>query len=254
MFSQIAERHLYTIIRLHNQERSSSSVQLTPVQLLKLLTDSPHIASYIKCVRIVIGSVGIFRWLMTRSINDEDIGSVLRMLPKVSEVNLTARQHSKTSWQNFHQTFQSSIARIFQTSFLTCVFINNIDAFPLNLLNDCVSLKSLSLCGTFVFDNPDVKLQSSINSFKTEPGLEMLSLRCNTSNSLRNIVSWFHSEGSPTLSTLISLRLSTHRDQDYPHFICILNDCSPSLRNLELHLGSEGQWYMFNTSNGSRLV
>lgn len=210
MFSELVERHLFYQITLSNSENYIGRGEPSPAQISKLLTDKTHLESHVKSLRIVMASFGILRWFTLRSMADEDMGQTLLILSHLTDVSLSGLHSGITSWQRFHHIFQTSFARILRLPSMDSVFIHDIEDFPLSLLNNCTSLKSLSLrlVGYPTIPSP------AIASSETElPMLEYLEiLECTYALSL--ILVWLLSPGSPKLTNLRVLRIMIQRIED----------------------------------------
>ncbi|KAF9565102.1 hypothetical protein CPC08DRAFT_214074 [Agrocybe pediades] len=172
------------------------------------------------------------------------MANILKTLVGVKEVHLGTKRPNIMSWETIPSTFQSEFRIFLRRSSVTSMGIDYFTAFPLSILNDCASLRSLSLVGGFSFSpnggvNGSEKSTLGENSQSTSrPRLERFNFYGVLQDSLSVVVAWFESPGSPDLSTLTFFCAKTSHREDH-HRITRLLQMTRSLNILELEFGRE---------------
>jgi hypothetical protein len=115
------------------------------------------------------------------SLNDEDIAMILPKFRMLKKITLDDAMPSR--WPMFHQSFCAAFIQCLRLPSLIEVSIHGTDAFPLTAFANCISIKKLTLVGTFTFNS------LSANSTSPYPQIESLSIRsCHAP--LSPIISW----------------------------------------------------------------
>jgi len=169
---KLIQKHLYVNTTIRNDTAEI-------VQLSKSVSDIAH---YVRSLHIIIERPR--RWLRVNywgSFNEEGIAMILpkfRMLRKISLDDCVA-----TRWPMFHQSFCAAFIQCLRLPSLIEVSIHGTREFPLTAFVNCMSIKKLTLDGSFTFNN------LSADSTSPYPQIESLSIRrCRAS--LPTITSW----------------------------------------------------------------
>lgn len=230
-FQAIGEKHLWHHFTLHNTYNPNPRNRLSrsPAQLSKILTDAPHIATYIRSLEISIASPSILQWFMKRSLNDEEMAPVLPMLSHLECLSVAG---GCISWDRLHQVFQAALVQTLCLPSMKEVAIEGVDGFPLSIFDRCRALKRLSLTrgnfGLALDDN-----LKSLQTGGTRPSLESLTIR--DSFSLLTIIDWLRNiDSSPDITNLRFLAIAVCSVGELSYVAELLRACSNSLCGLEL--------------------
>jgi hypothetical protein len=164
---ELVERHLYADITFPMMPQTMPHVagdrmyrdprSIDPTAFQVLLVENPHVASYVRSIRIeVIGTQSCSGYDFALSSCGDEISPLLCKLTRLESITLTPRG-MKVMWNALGDVFRSTFFKILCQSTVKEVSILNIGHFPLSLLDDCKTLQSLSLQGTFL----DIDLEST---------------------------------------------------------------------------------------------
>jgi hypothetical protein len=193
------------------------------MQFSRIIIDRPHVANYVRLVRIILGT--------TLSIKFAVLSSILANLSQITSIALgTTRSYP---WGlldlDFCMAFQNSI----RLPSIKQVAIHNIQGFPLDSFDHCKNLNHLLLLGqcTRGADTPTTSY----------PRLRYLGLESQNEVTITRVVSWMKS------NTLRDLWLRLERRLDLPQSRPLLEACSATLVNLKLShtFGGELCFYFY---------
>ncbi len=140
-FLNVAERHIYNHVVLHNSvQPSDGRLSMTAAQLAKVLADSPHISSYVKSLQVSVTSPGVLRWFMARSLNDEEIAPILPKLSHLEYISITGWKSGRLSWKELHSSLQASLVQTLGSASVAKVAING--RGPLSAIGSGLLLKT----------------------------------------------------------------------------------------------------------------
>ncbi|KAJ3510246.1 hypothetical protein NLJ89_g4790 [Agrocybe chaxingu] len=227
----IAQKYIYRYVTVHN-EKNSERDRYTPAHLCKILQESPHIAAYVQHLRIIISPPGIMGWFLTRSLNDQDIATVLPLLPALSKITLTTPRNGMVNWTRLNDIVQSTFLHTLHLPSMADITINSIDSFPLAAFDSCSSLKRLA-----IEDIATVDLQSTFEYTSTKPKLEHLSIR-RFSLAFSQILDWLLRNDSPDITQLRSVDFQTMNSEDVNRLPVLLQQCSNTLTDLVIDPGN----------------
>ena len=177
IFLKLVQKHLYVNTTIRNDT----------AEIVRLSKSVSDIAHYVRSLHIMIERP---RPLQGGSLNDEGIAMILpqfRMLRKISLDDCVPTRwpmsHRTSTWPKLHERFRAAFIQCLHLSSLIEVSIHGTREFPLTAFANCMSIKKLSLDGTFTFNN------LSADSTSPYPQIESLSIRrCRAS--LPTITSW----------------------------------------------------------------
>jgi hypothetical protein len=206
---KLLQQHLYANITIRN-------VPAEIFQLSKLMSDSLCIANYVRSLHIKI------EWPGYIPLNEEDIAMILpkfRMLKKI-----TLDDYSFTRWPIFHERFRAAFIQCLRLPSMREVSIRG-NIFPLTAFSNCMSVKKLTLDGTFTFNN------LSADSTLPYPQIESLTIRrCHFS--LPPIISWAKTCNPRSFGLCLD-----PYDDDMPNLQPLLQVWSNTLTSLEIDFG-----------------
>jgi len=220
LFPDIVERWLYASINLDNSgnaeesggERSDNGLTIDTLSFALVLLDKPHVADYVRRVRIVLPAILCGR--MHASI-------VLSALSKITSITLCwgdpRLPSSEVSWTSLHKTFREVVASRLRLPSIKEVTLPRIPNFPISLFDDCKGIELLSVQGILYPFN-----------FEFFPRLRSLGITYQAYIAQ----SW----GSDSTLRSLSLDFYAHfKDEDeYITFPRIIQSCSTTLVNLGL--------------------
>lgn len=234
---ELVERHLYADITfLMMPEKMRNAVgdrayrdprSIDPTAFQLLLVENPHVANYVRSLRIeVISQSGSgYDFALSSSCGDE-ISPLLYKLNRLESVTLTPRG-MRVMWHALGDVFRSTFFKTLRQPTMKEVSILNIGRFPLSLLDDCKSLQSLSLQGTF----SDIDLEST----SPYPRLQSLRIIDQLSSQVfltRLFTSWANTNSIRSLTLKLSLHCTGFIDR---HVITrLLQAYSGSLTSLRI--------------------
>lgn len=238
VFPQIADRLLYSEIGffvygqrvgvpLPSRKTLDAAYGVPPTEFSRILLNRPHIANYVRAVRIYIRSGAK---ICTTSQPILVLPSILPILLHIESISITA--NGSLSWRGLDPNFRAAFLNSIRSLSIKDVAITNIYYFSLDAFHDCKNLKRLVLDGNFI-DGEDV-------STSLYPRLCSLSVDNQTDPSCQaKVFSWVRG----TLNTL-SLRIPW--EPDIPKFRPLIEACSTTLVNLELDLFffSRESWFL----------
>jgi hypothetical protein len=226
---QIVDRHLYSQITFYTRPISALSDLLAisyinekrinhngtyvvdPTEFSHLLIDRPHVANYVRVVRII--AVTGF------STGPEFTLLLPVILSKLSQVeSIALRSRGPLPWSTLDPGFCAAFRNCIQFPSIKEVAISNINGFPLNTFHYCKNLRSLLLYGQF----------TAGKDLSTSSYPRLYSLRVDSQLDLTRIVPWLKS------NTLHTLFLRIHSLDGIPKFRTLIEACSLSLVSLEL--------------------
>ncbi|KAF9565100.1 hypothetical protein CPC08DRAFT_815625 [Agrocybe pediades] len=232
LFCRLAQKHFCRILRLQNIPKYHPDGP-EPPQILKLLTGSPHLTTYVRTVRILFSLLSLLQRISHFPTYESHMASILQMLVNVKEVNMGWKRPNVMPWKTLPSTFRSAFCVFLRRQSITSLGIDYLSGFPLSILNDCASLRSLSLIGGFSFSSDGAKSQNN-----SRAQLERFNLNSIMENSSSSVTAWFESPGSPDLSTVTFLCAKTSFLEDHHHITRLLQ-MTRSLNVLELEFGRE---------------
>jgi hypothetical protein len=204
---KLVQQHLY----------ANTTIRNVPAEIFTLMSDSLCIANYVRSLHIKI------EYRYTRSLNEEAIAMVLpkfRMLKKI-----TLDDHSFTRWPMFHEKFRAAFIQCLRLPSMIEVSIHG-NIFPLTAFSNCMSLKKLTLDGTFTFDD------LSADSTLPYPQIESLTIRRSQNSSLPPIISWAKTCNPRSFGLCLN-----PYDDDMPKLQPLLQVWSNTLTSLEIDFG-----------------
>ena len=216
ILSKLVERHLYSTIILHDEPLSPHvhHLCLRISQLTKRLSDNAHVANYVRNLTIYVNS----DLRLVRPTNLEDILPIMPMFSQLRKVTFSDYTGRGLSWQRLSMKFRSAFFNTLNQQPLKDVSIGHISGFPLSLLDNCETVRSLTL-----YRCSYVHHEGALH----KPGpatLESLSIRDCDKTSLRNIIAWVRTRRVRSLEFL----------QRFELFPQLLSGCVNSLTDLTL--------------------
>jgi len=233
---KLVERHLYAEITFPMMPQTLRHVagdrtygdprSIDPTAFQVLLVESPHVANYVRRLRIeVVTQSGSGCDFALSSCGDE-ISSLLCRLTRLESVTLTPRG-MRVMWNALGDVFRSTFFKTLCQPTIKEVSILNIGRFPLSLLDDCKTLQSLSLQGTFL----DIDLEST----SPYPRLHSLQIIDQLSSQVfltRLFTSWANTNSIRSLTLKLSMYCTGFLDK---HVITrLLQAYSGSLTSLRI--------------------
>ena len=230
LLSKLVERHLYSSIilldaPLYPWARDTCHLYLRISQLIKRISDNAHIANYVRNLTIyVTNDFGLFR-----STNLEDILPIMPMFSQLRKVTFSDDTGRGLSWQRLSMKFRSAFFSTLNQQPLKDVSIRHISDFPLSLLDNCETVRSLTLhrC-SYVYHEDALHISGSTT-------LESLSIRDCDEASLRSIIAWVQTRRVRSLEFLQRFRLLPQ----------LLSGCVNSLTDLTLDFYHESASCIF---------
>src|SRR5260221_8166213 len=150
-FSQVAKRQLYHHISIHPliswARFTDPGYILEPSKLIKLLSETPHIANYVRVLCIVL-----FDFRSSRSYPSpeasRDLEEISLVLPKFSSLEciILNAPGCFALWDQLPQSFTVAIENSLHLPTLHRIHVHNLD-FPLCILDNHPSINCFSLCG-----------------------------------------------------------------------------------------------------------
>ena len=173
----VAERHLYANITLHNESdyrAPDRTLAFGVPQLLDILSRSPHVATYVRNLTILVHQLDDFL---------DDVASILPLFLQLRNINLTSTiRVYYMRWPELPESFQVSFVDCLRLPSMKEVTFFGAE-IPLSILDECRSLKKLKFDVCNVSDS-DLVLDSPYPSFES---LEVINA---SSWSLRKISAW----------------------------------------------------------------
>lgn len=247
-FHDLADRHFYHQITLHNFPPSDA--YHTAAQLIQTLHASPHIAAYVKCLRIFITNPGMWKRFRVRSMKVEELAPILALLPQLTALSINGMRDGKINWHKLHSSFQTALIALVSSPHLTNITIHEIDAFPLLSLLRSPSLKHLSITGIvdtrseytsrLVENFGLTKIASDIVCYPTGPRLRSMYVGPQTfplPDRQPDLIGQKHH--FLDMSELKSLTVAQQFPADMDRMAAILHLCSNNLRSFYFHTGIE---------------
>ncbi|KAF9522272.1 hypothetical protein CPB83DRAFT_840612 [Crepidotus variabilis] len=254
----LVERHLYAHIILLPREpgddHNDDHVRLNRSQLAVLLAKKPHIARYVKSIRVVIMSIDCGAWTLEndqaasteQDASEPSEDSEPPYLPALKAFTLDYAPSDgsrEVSWNLLPVPLRSYMKKMIHVPSIEQVSLRRIQGFPSQALNGCPRLHRLHLCGGWCTDlkeatstsNQDENLiRPEIHHFQVGRGLYQM----------HNLASWFPQEphdlasGTPDFSCLRSLEFRSKRN-DFTLLSQMLNVCAETLEELTIDLGKK---------------
>ena len=148
LFSRVAERHLYHHITSPwaNPWASHPGYMLKPSKLSKLLSETPHIANYVRVLCIVL--VDIRSWTYPTQEARRDLEEISLVLPKFSSLEciILNAPGCFALWDQLPQSFTVAIENSLHLPTLHRIHVRDLD-FPLCILDNHPNINCFSLCG-----------------------------------------------------------------------------------------------------------
>ena len=217
LLSKLVERHLYADITVCNLEASDGH-SFSSTQLLKLLSDNPHIANYVYGLHIL---------LTNRFGESSTMAPIFGQLPNLRRVILESHRFP---WELLMKQFRCAFLECLRSPSIKEVSVWGLFGFPLSGLSNCSGLKYLSVdddCSHF-----------DVTSNHLFPPLESLSVsNCRT---LTGFVAWAK-QGA--LRSLEFQATSRSYFSDLPE---LLEACSGTLTSLVLGLHKTRQYILIS--------
>jgi len=232
IFPQVIDRHLYSQITVFEDKPETISNEykgtyvVDPDDLSFILLRHPHIANYVRLIRIVISKKFPFR----AGSFQVKVSSILPTLSRIESIALCASDLH--SWYLVDLKLCTAVQSSIRLPSIKEVDISNIDNFPLNVFRDCKNLRRLILlCQLCRFTGKAVDEFPCLLSLGIEIQSDMAIMT--------RIVS---------SCTLHTLSLSMTGPMDLPRCRTLIEACSATLVNLELDHSFWGELspFLFN--------
>jgi len=244
ILSKLVERYLHANI-IVDEIRTPNNNCLGIVELRKLLSDSPYISNYVRNLTIRVR----FHRKQHRLSDVAEISAILPRLSGLKTLTLCTIGDTICPWEVLPKAFRLAFLDFLNQGPPKEISIKRFFSFPLSLLDDCRTIKKLTLDGCSVVcpEGP-----------RDKPGstrLEHLFIRDCNDASLENIITWLQ----PCHVQVQSLTLSRpHKRQSFtgPSFqglSRLLSVCLNSLTSLNICLSDSCVSYSLTRVSGADL-
>lgn len=236
-FYGLVEKHLYRQVTITNHGGLIAYADAySSEQIARLLANRPHLVSHVR-------SLNIEMFLCQASVrirSEQSIGRTISLFPRLTEISLVGVPGDMISWITFHGDLQTSFAHILRLPSVESVTIQDIQHFPLRLLDCCTHLKNLVLLRV-----QGLGIHSPLASTTAPAGalsmLRTLELSKGVSTDLGILIFWLISPRSPPTTTLDVLRIHLAQIWDVPLFQLLLSSkFAQSVKNLHIDANSKG--------------
>jgi hypothetical protein len=215
VFPELVERHLYshiTFTRPLCPPITHDKYNVDPTKFSLTLIDCPHIANYVRSVRIYI-----------RKARARELVVISSILPKLSQISSITLDTSVRPyrWPYLDSRFRAAFQDCLRLPSIQQLAISRVTNFPINILDHCENLTHLRLTSHCIVDE-------SISTSFSYPRLCSLVVVGQTDVTISRIVLWIESNTLHSLSLLMDFSTA-----DVTQFRTLIEACSQTLVNLE---------------------
>ncbi|PPQ72235.1 hypothetical protein CVT26_006995 [Gymnopilus dilepis] len=250
-FHTLAEPHLYYHFTLSDHDLYDDSTVIvtqnsifaghSPLQVLNLLTDKPHIVTrgYVRSLKLLIEAETNYGGIMDterRRRWSDDIARLIAPLTSLECVTMSQQGMGMLLWRQFSRDLQVAFGNMLNLPSLWEVEICYL-GLPLEVLCRSAMLKRLRLSGSNVSFGTHGQGVSPRTPENQRASLSALNFR---HTNYPSIVSWLESGIGPDISRLQYLKATLEVASDYQHVSYMLSLCSSSLIHLALDPGNTG--------------
>ena len=138
IFPQLVDRHLYSQISICEDDtiNNEGTYTVDHNDFSLMLLDRPHIANYVRRIRVFMSGRCAFE--------QAQVSSILSNLSQIESIALSAYRHS---WNNLDPMFRTAIQNSIRLPSVKEVEIRFFDSFPLDVFDNCKNLRRLVLVG-----------------------------------------------------------------------------------------------------------